>query len=118
MQDQGPYLSEQMEKPVYRQALTNVVSSADAPVPRWIGDIARHGGTEAGSDLVTVNGESFELYYVCQPHHCDEHVLTVMFTRGGGKAWLFILNGEHELRSTLGNPSAAQIQVVINHRDN
>jgi hypothetical protein len=33
-QDTGPYLSEQLPKPAYRQALANVVDGAERPVPR------------------------------------------------------------------------------------
>jgi hypothetical protein len=75
-------------------------------------DVARHGGTEAGSKLVTINGETFEFYYGCPPHNCGEHGFTVVFRRGGRQAWFFIEDGDKNVVGTLGQPSAAMLRTV------
>jgi hypothetical protein len=120
LQDSGPYLSEQLPKPAYRQALDTLLRHNVGHVPPWVADILRHGGTEAGSDLVKADGQTFELYYVCRPHRCDQNDIYVMFARHGGKAWVFIENGSRmsysKIIGTLGNPSAAQMQAVNDHR--
>jgi Inhibitor of vertebrate lysozyme (Ivy) len=110
---QGDYLFNTLKKPVWRKAW-NAMLAGEKNVPKWVGVFTRTlNGTANPSDIVDINGESYELAMVCKPHDCGGNELYVLFQIDGGKAWGLLTETDKPARF-LGNPDEAKKTALRN----
>jgi hypothetical protein len=106
-----PRLAERLASPAYRQPLERIL--AGAKLPAWIDAFVR---TKKAFDTPglpkTVDGETFELYAVCDLHHCGGNFLYVLYAPHGGQAWALVTK-DGAVVGYLGDPSLAQRKVLL-----
>jgi Inhibitor of vertebrate lysozyme (Ivy) len=107
-----PYLYDQLKKPAYKAPLEALLRGQKG-LPPWIGRFVKtmNGVANPGSS-VSVEGKPFELYNVCEPHNCGGNFLYILYAQGGGQAWALVTKDD-KVVATLGNPSAAQREVLM-----
>jgi hypothetical protein len=106
-----PYLYDQLKSPAYRQPLQAIL--AKHKLPPWIGGFIRGGnGVASPGASVVVDGETYELYNVCEAHNCGGNFLYVLYTPHGGKAWALVTKDDAIL-TFLGNPTAGQREALV-----
>jgi hypothetical protein len=107
-----PYLFDQLKKPAYKASLDTIMRG-QSKLPRWIGIFlkTKNGVANPGTE-VTVEGQQFELYSVCEPHNCGENFLYVLYTPGGDHAFALVTQ-DGKVLTVLGNPSPAQRQALM-----
>ena len=95
--DPGPYLYEQLRKPEYKATFTALFKGQPHVAPWLKRYLHNRDGVDAPMETRTVEGETYELYAVCQPHNCGGNFIYVLFTPGGAHAWvMFTKDGENE----------------------
>jgi hypothetical protein len=107
-----PYLYDQLKKPAYRGALEAALRTGKR-LPPWIGVFMKTmNGVATPGNSVVVEGQTLELYAVCEPHNCGGNFLYALFEPGGGRAWALVTK-DGQVLATLGSPSAAQRQALM-----
>jgi hypothetical protein len=110
--DNLPYLYDQLKKPAYRGALEAALRTGKN-LPRWIGVFMKtYNGVATPGTTVVVEGETLELYGVCEPHNCGGNFLYALFEQGGGRAWALVTK-DGKVFTVLGSPSPAQKQALM-----
>ncbi len=118
-----PTLSEQLDTTLngiamYKTSLAIIFGRGrSADVPSWMQHSSRYSylpsfsGVETNGETVTVGGETYELYSVCEPHDCHRNFLYVLFTSGGGTAWAVTAENSNILKF-YGDPNL-DLQVYL-----
>ena len=102
-----PYLSDMIKKPAYARTLKSLLDHA-GNLPSWTGEILKLKGNYVGdvATHVAIGGTTYEIFFTCQPHNCDDAELAVMFAPNGTQAWGVLF--QEGAISYLGAPSEAQ----------
>lgn len=79
--------------------------------PRWLASL---NGPATPSTAVTIGGESFELADICEAHNCMDATFVVLFSADGRRAVGMLR--ENRAVSYLGNPTAEQRRVMLQHK--
>jgi hypothetical protein len=106
-----PRLAERLTGPAYRQPLERIL--AGAKLPAWIDTFMRtRKAFDTPGSPKAIDGEAFELYAVCDLHHCGGNFLYVLYPAHGGKAWAMVTK-EGAVAGYLGDPSLGQRTVLL-----
>jgi len=83
-----PYLSDTLKVPAYKAAF-DALFRGERNLPAWLSAYRknRNGAENAGR----VEGGSYELYGVCEPHNCSDSRILVLFVPGGSRAWAVLI---------------------------
>ncbi len=102
------YLFDAIKKPSYARALTNLLDHA-GNLPDWIRETRKTKGDYVASPgaPAVINGSTYELFFACKPHDCNDNQLVIMFAPNGIQAWGALLEEDKPI-SYLGAPSEAQ----------
>lgn len=99
----GPYLFEQLKKPAYRKTF-NAMFLGQRNLEPWLkGYITDRNGVDSPGETRTIDGKTYELYQVCQPHNCINNFIYVFFEPGGSRAWALFTKDDGTTRF-FGNP--------------
>jgi hypothetical protein len=99
-----PYLSDVIKKPAYARALTRLLDSA-GKLPGWTPKV-RKINTEQPRTRIAIGGITYEMFFTCKPHDCNDNQMVVMFAPNGVQAWGALREGKR-IRY-FGGPSDAQ----------
>ena len=113
---QLPYFFELEKNPVYKQSVLKLFYGR-TDIPEWLTRHHYFDGTGSFGRMVSINGENFEYYNICQTHNCStDNSLFVLFTPGGKSAWAYAtgccINGE-SIGYFYGNPDASKKDFLI-----
>lgn len=86
-EDNGPYLFEQLENSTYLSTFKALFHGQSNLEPWLKGYIDERNGVDTPGSQLVVNGQTFEVYQVCQPHNCPGNVLYVLYVPGGSRAF-------------------------------
>ena len=101
--DQGPYLFDLMKNPAYRRAWSNMTKGET--VPLWISKFGvSYNATGAPATEVFMDGISYTLAWICEPHNCSENEIYVLFAPEGLQAWALLIS-DGDKRQWLGKPN-------------
>lgn len=110
--EDGPYLFEQLKKPVYRTSF-NALFQGQHQLEPWLkGYIKTGNGVDVPSTSLVLNGQPYSLHEVCQPHNCPCNVLYVLFTPTGGRAYALFTKDDGSQRF-FGNPDDAIKEALL-----
>src|SRR5260221_5184436 len=80
-----PYLFDRLKSPAYRKPLEALFAKKVTRFPAWIGVFLKDGnGVAAPGISIVADGQSFELYSVCEPHNCGGKFVYGLYTPNGG----------------------------------
>jgi hypothetical protein len=106
--EDAPYLFDVIKQPAYKASWNRLVAPLKKQEPWVVG--AKGVGSPA--KRLDVEGKTFELFSLCQPHDCHDNMLHVIFTDGGKTAYGAFRTPEG-LRY-LGGANPAQQQALAN----
>ena len=107
----GDYLFNTLKKPPYHRAWDALLASG-GKVPAWLVGFGKGGnGVANPARTVIVEGQPYQLNFVCQAHNCGGNELHILFDAGATQAWGLLLE-DGKSRRFLGNPDAAMRKVL------
>lgn len=83
----APFLFDVLTKAPYRNAWTKLMKDVQ-PTPDWLLRFSKdYDGSSGQMTSATIEGKSYELYYVCEPQHCAGRRFEVMFEAASKRAY-------------------------------
>jgi hypothetical protein len=103
---EAPFLFDVLLKPAYRAGWEKLMKEVQ-PTPDWLAQFSRNFDGVAGPmKPVTIDGKSYELFFVCKPQACAAKKFEVLFEAGAKHAY-GALGGDGEPPFFYGDPSPA-----------
>ena len=91
-----PRLSDIVNAPATAKSFAALI--AHQPLPSWV----KQGGVESPMQQVTLNGELYQVYSACQPHHCGQQKFALLYSpRHQRMSGLWLRSDEDGKRETL-----------------
>lgn len=93
----GPYLHEVLNHTLYL-ASWNALFSGEKELDPWLVRYAQtRDGPATPGEVVQVDGNDYQINFVCKAHDCADNRFFLLFTLGGSKAWGYLVrNGKEE----------------------
>src|SRR5437868_2147297 len=83
-----PYLSDTLKAPAYKAAF-DALFRGERNLPAWL--LAYRKNRNGAEIPGRVEGGSYELYGVCEPHNCSDSHILVLFVPEGSRAWAVLI---------------------------
>jgi hypothetical protein len=100
------YLFDVLPNSAYRLAWEKLMKEVQ-PTPDWLAQFNRnYDGVSGPMKAATIDGKSYELYFVCKPQDCAAKKFEVMFEAGGKRAY-GALGGVSDPPYYFGDPTPA-----------
>lgn len=91
-----PRLSDIVNDPATAKPFAALI--AHQHLPSWV----KQGGVESPMQQVTLNGEPYQVYSACQPHHCGQQKFALLYSpRHQHMSGLWLRSDEDGKRETL-----------------
>jgi Inhibitor of vertebrate lysozyme (Ivy) len=104
--EDAPYLFDVLPKPAYRAGWDKLMKEVQ-PTPDWLMQFSRNFDGVAGPmKPATIEGKTYELYFVCKPHDCAAKKFEVMFDVAAKRAY-GALGGDGDPPFFYGAPTPA-----------
>jgi hypothetical protein len=104
------YLFELLEQPKYINTWNKLISSQKNVDP-WLAEYSKTKDGPAGKgSVVQLNGNSYQINFVCKTHDCGNNKFIVMFSADGNNAWGILLKNQEE--TLFGSPDSEKINLI------
>jgi hypothetical protein len=105
------YLFELLEDPKYLQTWDALIASQQN-VDSWLANYpTTKNGPAAPGTIVHLDGDRYQLNFVCKAHDCGDNHFVVLFAEEGGQAW-GILHRAGKDTIYFGAPDAEKIKAM------
>lgn len=106
------YLFEVLENPVYRKTWDRLIATQQN-IDDWLADYSKtRNGPATPANKVQLDGEDYQLNFVCKAHDCGDNHFVVLFNADGTQAW-GVLRRTHQEDLFFGAPDAARIELLL-----
>ena len=82
------YLSDSLKVPAFKASF-DALFRGERNLPAWL--LAYRKNRNGAENAGRVEGGSYELYGVCEPHNCSDSRILIMFVPGGSRAWAVLI---------------------------
>jgi hypothetical protein len=104
------YLFELLEQPKYLNTWNTLIASQKNVDP-WLAAYAKtKDGPASPGVIVQLNGNSYQINYVCKAHDCGDNRFFVMFSADGNNAWGLLLKNQEE--TFFGSPDDEKMNLI------